>query len=129
MSKSLRYNNNKPKWGMVHFKSLLPLVRVLEYGAHKYSVFIDNDHNEVKGADISPEDASKLTLKSSGRDNWKIDLDPTETLESAFRHLSELMDGNPIDEESKLEHVGHLMCNLMFYQYHTTKQKGLSDEG
>ena len=31
-----RYNNNKPKWPLIDFKSLEPLVRVLEYGCIKY---------------------------------------------------------------------------------------------
>src|SRR4051812_1544114 len=37
----LRYNQGKPKWSLVDFKSILPLVSVLEYGAHKYSTFED----------------------------------------------------------------------------------------
>lgn len=37
--KALRYNENKPKWSYVHFKSLLPMVRVLEKGAKKYAPF------------------------------------------------------------------------------------------
>lgn len=37
-NKGLRYNDNKPHWGLVDFESLLPLVQVLEFGAKKYTL-------------------------------------------------------------------------------------------
>ncbi len=86
--KALRYNEGKPKWSLVHFKSLEPLVRVLMYGADKYAP-----------------------------DNWKKGLDKKEILDSMQRHLCELIDGNKLDEESKMEHIGHIMANAMFYSY------------
>ena len=92
MEKSQRFNEGKPKWSYVHFKSLEPMVRVLEYGAQKYAP-----------------------------DNWKIGLDLDEILESLSRHLFALMDGEEFDKESGLPHIGHLMCNSMFYNYHKNK--------
>ena len=35
--KALRYNKGKLKWSLVHYKSLAPMVRVLEFGALKYA--------------------------------------------------------------------------------------------
>lgn len=87
--KSLRYNKGKLRWGLVHFPSLEPMVRVLEYGAKKYS-----------------------------DDNWKKRLDKTETLESTMRHLTALFNGEENDKESGLSHAAHVMCNMMFYIYH-----------
>lgn len=86
--KGLRYNDGKRKWSLVHFKSLEPLVEVLEFGAKKYA----------------PE-------------NWKKGLDKKEILESMMRHLMSLMDGEALDPESKKHHIGHIMCNAMFYSY------------
>lgn len=94
--KALRYNDNKPDWSLVHFPSLEPMVRVLEYGAKKYTV------GEV-----------------SGRENWKKPMDKKQILNSAMRHLIRLMEDEELDSESNLPHVGHLMCNLMFYSYHS----------
>ena len=88
--KALRYNEGKRKWSLVHYKSIEPLVEVLEYGALKYA----------------PE-------------NWKKGLDCKEILESMQRHLAALMDGEILDKESGLPHVGHIMCNAMFFQYHS----------
>ena len=88
--KALRYNHGKLKWSMVHFKSLEPMVKVLMYGADKYA-----------------------------RDNWKKGLDRQEILDSMQRHLSALIDGQEIDPESQEQHIGHIMCNCMFYSYFT----------
>ena len=33
--KGQRFNEGKLKWSLVHFKSLEPMVRVLEYGCRK----------------------------------------------------------------------------------------------
>ena len=85
---ALRYNALKPKWSLVHYKSLLPMVEVLEFGAQKYA----------------PE-------------NWKKGLDKKEILESMMRHLAALMDGEKNDKESGISHMGHIQCNAMFYNY------------
>jgi hypothetical protein len=86
--KALRYNENKLKWSYVHYKSIEPLVKVLMFGAKKYAP-----------------------------DNWKKGLNKDEILESAMRHLVALMDGELICPESGESHTGHLMCNMMFFNY------------
>lgn len=91
--KSDRFNEGKPRWGLVHFESLVPMIRVLEFGAKKYA----------------PE-------------NWKKGLDLREILESMQRHLAALMDGEETDKESGISHMGHIQCNAMFYNYHKSKQ-------
>ena len=96
--KSLRYNIGKPQWSLVDFKSLEPLVRVMEYGKQKYA-----------------------TEQGSGKDNWKKGLDLTQILESMSRHQFALMSGEIIDPESQQEHIGHIMANAMFYKYHYEK--------
>jgi len=88
--KAKRYNSGKLKWSLVHYKSLEPLVKVLEFGTEKY-----DEHN------------------------WKKGLPVNEILESMQRHLASLMDGEINDKESGLPHIGHIMCNAMFYSYFT----------
>lgn len=90
--KALRYNTGKRKWSLVDFKSLEVMVEVLEFGALKYSP-----------------------------DNWKKGLDKKEILESMMRHLAALMDGQSKDPETNLSHMGHIMCNAMFYSYFEIK--------
>lgn len=92
--KALRYNQGKPQWHLVHFKSLEPLVRTLEFGALKYAPY-----------------------------NWQKPMPLEDILDSMFRHLSSLMDGEHFDKESKIHHMGHVMCNAMFYMYHYNKDQ------
>lgn len=84
----LRYNTGKLRWGLVPFFALAPLVRVLMFGAQKYS-----------------------------DDNWKEGLDKKEILESLMRHLTALMDGEIRDPESGLLHIGHIFANALFWSY------------
>lgn len=91
-NKALRYNEGKARWSLVHFQSLLPMVKVLEFGATKYAV-----------------------------DNWKKEMPKETILNSMFRHVTALMDGEENDPESKLHHIGHIMCNCMFYAFHYIK--------
>ncbi|MDA3856281.1 MAG: DUF5664 domain-containing protein [Candidatus Woesearchaeota archaeon] len=92
--KALRYNKGKLNWGLVHFKSMKPLVKVLMFGANKYEAF-----------------------------NWMKDMPLKDIEESAFRHLTAIMDGETHDLESGELHIGHLMCNAMFWNYHYNKQQ------
>lgn len=98
--KALRYNEGKTRWSLVHFPSLEPMVEVLEFGAKKYS-----------------------TPEQSGVDNWKKLMDKKQILESMMRHLVRLMEDEELDSESNLKHIGHIMCNAMFYSYHSTLWK------
>jgi ubiquitin-protein ligase len=94
MDKSIRHNECKPKWSLVHYESLLPMIAVLEFGCIKYS-----------------------------RDNWKKGLDLKEILESMQRHLAALMDGEENDKESGISHMGHIQFNAMFYNYHYNEKE------
>lgn len=115
--KGLRYNQGKIKWSLVYFKGLESMVRVLMYGAHKYSIFKNKKGKLIKGIDISLEQASKLTLIESGADNWRKGLNRKEILESQMRHLTALINGEEIDPESGQPHQAHIQCNSMFYNY------------
>ena len=89
---ALRYNTGKPKWSLVHMNSLVPMIRVLEYGALKYAPF-----------------------------NWQKPMKRDELLDSMQRHMAALIDGEELDKESGLPHIGHIMANAMFYSYHFVK--------
>lgn len=93
-----RSNVGKVKWSLVNYTALEPMVRVLEFGAKKYSA-----HNWMKG------------LKYS------------EICESLLRHTYSFIEGEDNDPESKLEHIGHILCNAMFLSYMFTFRKDLDD--
>jgi len=130
MSKAYRFNNKKTKWSLVHFNSIKPLPDVLAYGAHKYSKFSKEGHDCKFGHEISKEEVESegWTEESSGAHNWKKGSDQKEILESLMRHLTALMDGETNDPESGLPHIGHIMCNAMFYQYFENNKNGKNNE-
>lgn len=98
-NKSLRYNSGKPKWSQIHYKSLEPMIKVLEYGESKYN-----------------------------KKNWQVGLDLVEIQESMQRHLAAVMDGELYDKESGELHMGHILSNGMFWVYHFNKNKGNNNE-
>lgn len=92
--KSLRFNSNKLKWSLLDYPSLESTVKVLEFGCEKYS-----------------------------KDNWKIGLHKDEICDSLMRHLTSVMSGEMLDKESGLSHMGHIICNAMFLEYHSFVKK------
>ena len=95
---ALRYNQGKIKWSLVDWKSLEPMVRVLEMGAKKYAPY-----------------------------NWSKGMPVTEVSESLLRHMFAYLDGELDDNESKIEHLGHVMCNCMFL-IHIMREKPEFDD-
>lgn len=93
-----RFNEGKLKWSLVSWKALEPLVQVLMFGAQKY----DNH-------------------------NWKKGLKYTEVCESLQRHLNSFIEGEDEDKESKLSHIGHILCNAMFLSYMFLFRKDMDD--
>lgn len=91
-NKADKFNSGKSQWSLVHFTSLLPLVRVLEAGAAKYS-----------------------------RNNWMKGLTKEECLDSMQRHFIELKEGNEYDEDTGVHHIGGVLVNAMFYSFHHVK--------
>lgn len=99
IDKADRFNEGKPKWSLVHFQSMVPMIRVLEFGARKYAPF-----------------------------NWQKPMDLMEILESMQRHLAALFDGEVYDKESGISHMGHIQANSMFYNYHKAKENEVQGE-
>ena len=89
MKQGLRYNEWKTEWSLVDFQSLKVMVDVLAFWAEKYE-----------------------------RWNWKKGFSKESIMNSMMRHMVELMDWEELDPESWLPHIGHIMCNAMFYSYH-----------
>lgn len=93
-----RFNEEKPEWSLVDFDALVPMVKVLEYGREKYAAH-----------------------------NWKKGLPYTQTAESLLRHTYAFLNGEDIDPESGLPHVGHMMCNTMFMSYYWQYVNSMDD--
>lgn len=93
-----RFNEGKAKWGLVPQSALLPMVKVLEFGAQKYAA-----HNWMKGLSI------------------------VEICESMKRHLDAFMENQNNDPESGISHIGHIQCNAMFLAWMMENRPDLDD--
>ena len=97
-NRGLRFNDSKPKWSLVPQTALIPMVRVLEFGATKYTPY-----------------------------NWMKGLSVTEICESLKRHLDAFMEGENTDKESLLSHIGHIQCNALFLSWMMENRPDLDD--
>jgi hypothetical protein len=96
-----RYNGGKVQWSLIDFDSIESLVRVLEFGADKYS-----------------------------RDNWKKGQSVLSLCDCLLRHIikfKQQAQGEYKDAESGLSHLGHVMCNAMFIEYVLKNHPELDD--
>lgn len=100
-TKADRYNEGKPQisYPLSARYALEGIAKVMEYGAIKYD-----------------------------RDNWKKGLDLNSTLDSLLRHITKLLDGEEVDEESGLPHLDHIACNALFAAYHHNGRKAKHEE-
>lgn len=92
---AVKKDDGKPDWSLVPFDGLEGMVRVLEFGAKKYS-----------------------------RDNWMTSggFSYRRVLTACLRHLFAYMRGEDNDPESGLSHISHAQCNLLFLGYYLTNK-------
>lgn len=90
--KALRYNEGKLQWHLIHWQSMEPMVKVLEFGAKKYDPW-----------------------------NWQKGMPVSALLDSTMRHLLAISRGELLDPKSGLPHTGHIQSNIMFLEYNLSK--------
>ena len=89
-----KYDNNKPRYSLLPMGTINQVVQVLEYGA--------SDKYEV--------------------DNWqKIPDARRRFYDAAMRHIDAWWNGEKIDKESKLPHLAHAICCLLFLMWFDNK--------
>ena len=87
-------DSNKPRYSLLPMGTINQVVRVLEYGA--------SDKYEV--------------------DNWqKIPDARRRFYDAAMRHIDAWWNGEKIDKESKLPHLAHAICCLLFLMWFDNK--------
>lgn len=135
LNKARRYNSGKLRYSLLDFDAVEEIIKVLEYGAFKYSIFSTEEGKHYTGKEILDdykgdlEEAQnhvielKYNLVSSGKHNWKNDLNFESILDSAMRHLTARIKGEEFDQESGLKHMAHLGCNVIFALYYELKNK------
>jgi len=85
----VKYDNDKPRWSLLPWDVVEQIVKVLTFGAKKYE---DN--------------------------NWKKVQQAEDRYESAMhRHLFAHKSGKWLDDESRLPHLAHAACCLIFWMW------------
>lgn len=87
--KGTKHDQGKDRWDLVPVQVLEDLVKVLTYGAEKYS---DNNWQKVENPD-------------------------NRYFAAAMRHLMDWRKGQELDEESGLPNLGHAMACLVFLRW------------
>ena len=100
MSKSngTKFDNGKPRMGLLPSGPLREIAAVLSFGASKY-----NDHN------------------------WRGGFKWSRLVDASLRHLTAWNEGQDKDEESGLSHLAHAACCLLFLLEHEAKKLGEDD--
>lgn len=93
-----RKNDDKLRYSLVDVESIEGLIKVLEFGAKKYSP-----------------------------NNWQKGLTYTSIYDSLMRHMTAIMKGEDVDPESGLPHIDHVGCNWMFLSWMMRNRKDMDD--
>jgi hypothetical protein len=80
----IKHDSDKLRYSLLPWNALKEVVKVLEFGASKYSV-----------------------------NNWQK-IEPQRYKDAAMRHLVAILEGKWLDEESQLPHAAHCICCLLF---------------
>ena len=89
MTEGIKYDASKPRWSLIPIGTMEEVVKVLEYGANKYSP-----------------------------DNWKkVPQMEIRYYDAAMRHIDAYWKGEYLDEESGQPHLAHAVCCLLFLMW------------
>lgn len=89
MTEGVKYDASKPRWSLLPTGTMEEVIKVLEYGANKYSP-----------------------------DNWKkVPQMEVRYYDAAMRHIDAYWQGEYLDEESGQPHLAHAVCCLLFLMW------------
>jgi len=84
--KAKTYDDGKPPLARLPWKGLRAVAAVMQYGNDKYGNY----------------------------DNYRLGMEVSRNLSCAIRHISEYMEGEDNDQESKKSHLAHAAARLLF---------------
>jgi len=89
MSDGIKHDGGKEQWSLLPFDVLRDVVRVLMYGAGKYS-----------------------------KDNWMYVKPKERYFDACIRHMTAWQVGEKFDSETGVNHLAHAICCLIFLLWH-----------
>lgn len=94
----IKYDNEKPMMDLLPMASLTEVAKVLTAGAKKYA-----------------------------RDNWRQGFTYSRLQAAMLRHYTAFSEGENFDDETKLPHLAHMACCVLFLLEHQLKGYGVDD--
>src|SRR5574343_1469028 len=94
-SKGIKHDQEKLMWSLLDTASIEGLIRVLMFGAKKYSAH-----------------------------NWRKGFDWTRLTDACQRHIAAILKGEDLDPETGELHAYHLLCEAMFLAAHMREGLG-----
>jgi hypothetical protein len=122
-----RYNKGKARYELVPNKPFKYLVDVYTKGAHKYSIYEDENGNEILGSQIPIEDVSNYKLIDDAASNWTKGLPWKETMAAIKRHIAKWDEGEDIDVELNTFHLANASWGLFSLMEYMTTHPELDD--
>lgn len=107
-----RYNKGKRRYELIPHTPLAHLADVYTRGAHKYSIYKDQEGNLITGDKIPIEESYKYELVESGADNWRKGASWSETIGAVKRHIAEWEAGHILDPDLKTRNLGNAAWGL-----------------
>jgi hypothetical protein len=95
--KGKKYDTGKPRWNLLPWVQVAEVVQVITYGAAKYA----------------DENWKKVVSAPGGKARYTA---------ACIRHLYAWMRGEWLDKESKLPHLAHAVCCLLFCMWQDMKK-------
>ena len=133
MSRALKYDENKLPWDLLPVEAVEGMLRILQYGARKYTVCNQCNQkvypNPRLDGDPCRDDCPSCgsTDIATGAHNWTKGFKWTRLIAACYRHLTAVLKKEDIDPESGELHASHLMCSVAFLLSHQLRNLGKDD--
>lgn len=115
--KAKRYDKGKLRYELLPTEALEKVVEVYTRGAHKYTIYEDENGKQHRGEDIPFEEMKNLNMKviDDGADNWRKGQEWTHTMASVKRHIAEWEKGIDFDSDPAMNtyHLGNAVWGLL----------------
>lgn len=98
LEEGIKFDTNKLRWDLLPFTSLTAVTEVMTYGANKYA-----------------------------ERNWEKGMRFTRVFASTMRHLTAWFIGEDKDPETKMSHLAHAACNILFLLHYELTTTGTDD--
>jgi len=96
-----KFDENKEQWSLLPLVSVKEIIKVLQYGSHKYAP-----------------------------DSWQHLVNPNRRYyEALLRHITSWWEGEAHDKESGLLHLAHAGANVLFLLWFQLQEKKEDENG